>query len=172
MMWVIEGDIKGAYDNINHKTLLNILRERIDDWKFILLIKKSLEAGYMEFRGPLIKPEIDTPQGSIVSPILANIYFDKLDKFILRFKKEYTKPTGIKEEITREYKDLINAKHICNKGLATYSDYSEKKAIFKELKNINLQMTTTKRVVSKTTRLRLSYLRYADDWIIAINGPK
>ena len=79
--WFIEFDIKGCFDNIDHEILLSILRNRIDDPRFISLIRKFLEAGYLEnwkynntFSG--------TPQGGIISPILANIYLDQLDKFI------------------------------------------------------------------------------------------
>lgn len=79
--WFIEFDIKGCFDNINHEILLSILHKRIDDPRFISLIRKFLVAGYLEnwkygntFSG--------TPQGGIISPILANIYLDQLDKFI------------------------------------------------------------------------------------------
>lgn len=77
--WFIEGDIKVFFDNINHDVLINILRERIRDERFINLIRKFLNAGYVE-DWKFYKTYSGTPQGGILSPILANIYLDKLDK--------------------------------------------------------------------------------------------
>ena len=85
---IVEGDIKGVYDNVNHKILIGILEERIQDEKFINLIRKALTAGYLESGAGLIKSFIGTPQGSLVSPILANIYLDKLDIFVNQLKKK------------------------------------------------------------------------------------
>lgn len=82
--WFIEGDIKGFFDNINHDVLVGILRERIADDRFIRLIRKFLNAGHVE-NWVFHNTYSGTPQGGIVSPILANIYLDKLDKYV----KEY-----------------------------------------------------------------------------------
>lgn len=78
MRWFIEGDIKGFFDNIHHATLIDILRMRIADERFIRLIWKFLRAGYLE-EWYFNKTYSGTPQGGIVSPILANIYLDPLD---------------------------------------------------------------------------------------------
>jgi group II intron reverse transcriptase/maturase len=79
--WFIEGDIKGCFDNIDHSILLNILREGITDNRFLRLIQNILQAGYLEeWR---YTPTLSgTPQGGTVSPILANIYMDRLDRFV------------------------------------------------------------------------------------------
>jgi len=79
--WFIEGDIRGCFDNIDHQILMSILREKIVDNRFLRLIQNLLKAGYWEeWR---YKPTLSgTPQGAIVSPILANIYLEKLDKFV------------------------------------------------------------------------------------------
>jgi len=79
--WIIEGDIKGCFDNINHDILMNLLRQRIDDDKFLLLIEKFLKAGYLE-NGIYKESRIGTPQGGLISPILTNIYLDMLDRRI------------------------------------------------------------------------------------------
>ena len=78
--WFIEGDIKGFFDNIKHDVLIDILKERISDDRFIRLIRKFLNAGYVE-EWRFHKTYSGTPQGGIVSPLLANIYLDKLDKY-------------------------------------------------------------------------------------------
>src|SRR5216684_1794630 len=79
--WFIEGDIKGCFDNIDHHILMNILRENIQDNRFLRLIEGALKAGYCEEW--TYHPTLSgTPQGGIVSPILSNIYMDRLDRFV------------------------------------------------------------------------------------------
>lgn len=78
----VEGDIDGAYNNVQHKILLENLSERFTDKKFLNLIQKGLECGYMlDFQSyPTL---LGTPQGSICSPILFNIYMQPFDKYVL-----------------------------------------------------------------------------------------
>ena len=71
---VVEADIKGFFDNIDHDRLLAMLAERIEDKALLRLIGKWLEAGVLDTNGEVIHPAAGTPQGGIVSPILANIY--------------------------------------------------------------------------------------------------
>jgi len=71
---VVEADIKGFFDNIDHERLLKMLGERIDDKALLRLIGKWLKAGVLDTNGEVIHPAAGTPQGGIVSPILANIY--------------------------------------------------------------------------------------------------
>ena len=85
--WFVEGDIKGFFDNINHDVLINILLERIADERFIRLIRKFMKAGYIE-DWQFHNTYSGTPQGGIISPILANIYLDKLDKYIKEYRKD------------------------------------------------------------------------------------
>ena len=77
--WFIEGDIKGCFDNINHHALIKIINAKIKDAKLIQLIWKFLKAGYME-EWKYNRTHSGTPQGGIISPILANIYLNELDK--------------------------------------------------------------------------------------------
>jgi group II intron reverse transcriptase/maturase len=72
--YVVEADIKGFFDNIDHEWLLKMLAERIDDKSLMWLIKKWLKAGVLDTDGEVIHPETGSPQGGIISPILANIY--------------------------------------------------------------------------------------------------
>ncbi len=93
--WFIEGDISKCFDALSHELLLSILRETIKDERFIRLISGLLRAGYLEdWRWN--QTYSGTPQGSIVSPILANLYLDKLDKFVEKVLiPQYTKGTKI-----------------------------------------------------------------------------
>ncbi|MCP4700364.1 MAG: group II intron reverse transcriptase/maturase, partial [Gammaproteobacteria bacterium] len=72
--FIVEADIKGFFDNIDHELLLEMLSGRIDDKAFLNLIRKWLKAGILDTDGKILHPETGTPQGGTVSPILANIY--------------------------------------------------------------------------------------------------
>lgn len=72
--YVVEADIKGFFDHIDHDQLLELLALRIDDKALLNLIRKWLKAGIMEPEGFVIHPETGTPQGGIISPVLANVY--------------------------------------------------------------------------------------------------
>ena len=77
--WVIDLDIEKYFDTVNHDKLISILREKMNDAKTLRLIRKFLKAGVME--EGLVKPsEEGVPQGGPLSPILSNVYLDKLDK--------------------------------------------------------------------------------------------
>jgi group II intron reverse transcriptase/maturase len=78
--WVIEGDIKGAFDHIHHDILMKLIAERIADNHLLDLIESFLKAGIME-NGLFKKNELGTPQGAICSPLLANIYFHQFDLY-------------------------------------------------------------------------------------------
>jgi group II intron reverse transcriptase/maturase len=78
--WVIEGDIKGAFDNIHHEILLKLVEKRVADQRLLKLIERFLKAGMMQ--GALFqRTDIGTPQGAICSPLLANIYLHQLDMY-------------------------------------------------------------------------------------------
>lgn len=79
--WFIEGDIKGCFDNIDHEMMLSILREKLHDNRFLRLLNGLLKAGYLEEWKYNVTLS-GTPQGGVISPLLANIYMDRLDKFV------------------------------------------------------------------------------------------
>ena len=79
--WFIEGDIKECFDSIDHDLLLSILKEKVHDDRFIVLLGQLLKVGYVEY-GSYKSTLIGTPQGGPVSPIFANVYLDKLDRFV------------------------------------------------------------------------------------------
>jgi RNA-directed DNA polymerase len=74
LCYVVEADIKGFFDNLDHDQLIKMLEHRIDDQKLLRLIRKWLNAGILDPTGKVINPLTGTPQGGIVSPILANVY--------------------------------------------------------------------------------------------------
>jgi group II intron reverse transcriptase/maturase len=97
--WFIEGDISHCFEKLSHEILRQQLREDFHDGRFIRLIRELLKAGYME-EWTLTTETSGVPQGGIVSPILANIVLDKLDKFVAQeLIPAYTK--GDKKEAKR-----------------------------------------------------------------------
>lgn len=72
--YVVEADIRSFFDKIDHDLLIKMLEQRIDDKPFLRLIRKWLKAGILETDGKVIQPQSGSPQGGIVSPMLANIY--------------------------------------------------------------------------------------------------
>ena len=103
----IEGDIKGFFDNIDHEVLIAILSERISDNRFIRLIRKFLNAGYVE-DWVFHKSYSGTPQGGIISPILANIYLDKFDKYIKEYTQKFNKGKDAKIIRLQNNSDIEN----------------------------------------------------------------
>lgn len=88
-VWVVECDIAGFFDNINHVWMIKMLESRINDKALIGLIRKWLRAGVLKPDGAIEYPERGTPQGTIISPILANIYLHfVLDQWFERTVKQ------------------------------------------------------------------------------------
>jgi RNA-directed DNA polymerase len=88
--WIVEVDIQGFFDNIDHRIMIRLLEKRIDDRRFINLIKAMLRAGYLE-NWVYHATHSGTPQGGIISPILANIYLHELDEYMEERKQEFDK---------------------------------------------------------------------------------
>jgi retron-type reverse transcriptase len=95
--WFIEGDISDCFGSLDHQVLLSILAEHIHDNRFLRLIKQILKAGYLEdwaWNATLS----GAPQGGVLSPILSNIYLDRLDRFAETvLMPEYTRGKGRKD---------------------------------------------------------------------------
>lgn len=165
--WFIEGDIKGCFDNINHKVLLELLAKKIKDSKFVNVIRKFLKAGYLE-QWKYNATYSGTPQGGIISPILANIYLHELDCKVEELKEQFDKPAV--RPFNKEYKAMsqriTRAKKLVDKAEA--AEEREKliamvKQMRKELRTIPAKETSDKKIV---------YVRYADDFLIGVNGTK
>jgi group II intron reverse transcriptase/maturase len=157
--WLIEGDISQYFDTIDHIVLVNILREKINDKRFINLIQALLQAGYMEDWN-YHATHSGTPQGGVLSPLLANIYLDKLDKYVLEITKAYNK--GTKRALNLEYKRLTNRKYTAVKN----GDRELAKELTKQMRTMPCGDP------NDPNFRRLRYVRYADDFMIGIIGPK
>lgn len=170
--WFVEGDIKGCFDNIDHHRLIEILRLRISDERFINLIWKALTAGYLEFKVP-VNSIVGTPQGSIISPILANIYMHQLDVFVDNLRLKYEKASSPK--YAREYADNNNALRRLRRALTKAEDEGkqvERERIADEIRKLKVLATTLPVWDPDTLPIRIRYVRYADDWLIGLNGKR
>lgn len=168
--WFIEGDIKGFFDNIDHEIMIAILRKRISDERFLRLIRKFLNAGYVE-NWVFNKTYSGTPQGGIISPIMANIYLDQLDRYMREYIEKFDKGKERKdnpERIKFEY-----GKRLAVLKLKKVTDAEERKRIVKEIKNFDRQRVQIPCGVEMDEDFRrLKYVRYADDFLCAVIGTK
>lgn len=168
--WFIEGDIKGFFDNINHDVMISILRKRIADERFIRLIRKFLNAGYIE-DWIFNKAYSGTPQGGIISPILANIYLDQFDRYMREYISQFDKEKERKdnpERIKFEY-----GKRLAVLKLKKVTSMKERKLIIKEIKRFDRERTMISCGVEMDYDFRrLKYVRYADDFLCAVIGTK
>lgn len=161
---IFEG--KGCFDNINHDALVGFIGSKVKDARIVKLVYKFLKAGYLE-DWVYHKTYSGTPQGGILSPLLANIYLHELDKFVMQLKDEFDTPE--KGKITPEYRELHNR----IKNLCYHIDRKngvERESMIAECKTLRKQLLKTP--CTAQTDKKLKYIRYADDFIIGVKGSK
>lgn len=164
--WFVEGDIKGCFDNINHAVLVGLLSNKIKDARITKLIYKFLKAGYLE-NWQYHKTYSGTPQGGIISPLLANIYLHELDKFVMKLKSEFDTP-GV-GQITHEYRELHNEIKRLSHRLTKVTG-EEREMVLAEYKSKRQKLMTIP--CTAQTDKKLKYVRYADDFLIAVKGNR
>lgn len=158
--WLIEGDIRACFDELNHRTLVFLLQKKIQDQRFLNLIWKLLNAGYMDLHGERRDSLIGSPQGGIASPILANVYLHELDVFIEQLRTELEK--GQKKHRDPVYQQLSQKKaRMAAQGKTRTKEFKE---LVKRIR------ATPSRMVSDPNYIRIRYLRYADDWLVGVGG--
>ncbi|HEL2098916.1 TPA: reverse transcriptase [Streptococcus suis] len=158
--WFIEGDISSYFDKIDHDVLITMLSRQIQDGRFIRLIKNMLEAGYLD-DWKFHKTISGTPQGGVISPLLANIYLHQFDKWVgEELIPQYTR--GKKQKANSAYNRL-------SRRIKCYQDKGDyKKAHQLIVERRNLPSVDT----YDTSYRRLRYVRYADDFILGFTGSK
>ena len=158
--WFIEGDISSYFDTIDHDVLITMLSRQIQDGRFIRLIKNMLEAGYLD-DWKFHKTISGTPQGGVISPLLANIYLHQFDKWVgEELIPQYTR--GKKQKANSAYNRL-------SRRIKCYQDKGDyKKAHQLIVERRNLPSVDT----YDTSYRRLRYVRYADDFILGFTGSK
>jgi group II intron reverse transcriptase/maturase len=159
--WFIEGDISACFDSLNHEIMLEILRQDIHDNRFIRLIESLCKAGYLEdwtYHNTLS----GVPQGGVVSPILSNIYLDRLDQFVeSTLLPEYNR--GKERQRNPAYHRLTAAVW---RARRIKKDRTLARALAKQAR----AMPT--RITNDPTYRRLHYVRYADDFLLGLCGTR
>lgn len=158
--WFIEGDIQACFDRIDHTVLLNILKKDFKDNRFITLIERLLQAGYLE-DWVYHKTYSGTPQGGIASPILTNLVMNKLNQFMEKeMIPQFNK--GDRRKVNPEYRKIT---------LEAWR--ARKTGEMEKAKELNkIAQTMPSRIPNDPGFKRLWYVRYADDWLSGVIGTK
>ena len=162
--WVIEGDIKGCFDNIQYDMIMKGLKRKVDCVSTLTLVKRILNAGYVldedlkngKKKAKIFQTNKGTPQGIVLSPLFSNIVLHELDKFIEgELKIEYTK--GEKRKANLEYRKL-------RYRIKRETDLKKRCAL------INECLKVPSKDFYDSNFKRLFYVRYVDDWVILMTG--
>jgi RNA-directed DNA polymerase len=171
--WIIDMDIQGFFDNIDHQIMIKLLEKRIADKRFIRLIKAMLEAGYVE-DWKAHKTYSGTPQGGIISPLLANIYLHELDEFMETLTSEFNK--GKRRQDNPEYKHYSWVIYRLRKEhdrIKSEGNELRLKVIRKEIRRYDqIRKKLPAFNPSDANYRRLTYCRYADDFLIGVIGSR
>jgi group II intron reverse transcriptase/maturase len=159
--YIIEADFSKTFDTIPHKKLMEIISREINCDKTLKLINYGIKAGGIEFGKLHQNLAYGTPQDSILSPLLCNIYFHELDIFVENIKQEYN--YGTKRGTSKEYEKLANrVSYMRKKGL-----YTSNKDEYLYIMGKKLNTPSKKQ---DDSYIRIHYVRYADDFIIGVEG--
>lgn len=159
-VWFIEGDISDCFGSLDHSIMRSILAEKIHDGRFLRLIDGLLQAGYLE-DWRYHRTLSGCPQGGVISPVLSNIYLDRLDNFI----EQTLLPThnrGARRTPYRPYMRLWQRAW----RLEQRGEREAGHVLRKQMK------TMPSRDPHDSGYRRLRYCRYADDWLLSFTGPR
>jgi len=171
--WIIEADIRGCFDNIDHDVLMELLAKRIEDRRFLKLIRSFLQAGYLE-DWVYHRTYSGTPQGGTVSPILANIYLHELDEWLKQKACTFNQGKGraknpdAKWRYGRYQRTLYRARELKEMGQPEKAE--ELATTIKQRWEEYLQCPPSETHDPNFRRMR--FVRYADDFVISIIGAK
>lgn len=151
--WIIDLDIEKFFDTVNHDRLISILRERINDAPTLHLIRSFLRAGVME--DGLISPTMDgTPQGGPLSPVISNVYLDKLDKELEARGLRYVRYAD-------DCQIYVKSKMAADRVMKSVANWLEKE--------LRLKVSPTKTKVVRPTRsafLGFSFWKSGSSWML------
>jgi len=158
--WFIEGDISDCFGSLDHEIMVQILAEKIHDNRFLRLMRNMLKAGYLE-DWQYHQTLSGCPQGGVASPVLSNIYLDRLDKFAETVLiPEYTRGT-----VRTSNPDYAKVARAIGKAFRR-GDRTAARQLRAQRRGI------PRGDVRDPRYRRLRYIRYADDHLLGFTGPK
>lgn len=176
LTWCIEGDIKGFFDNIDHQILIKMISKKIEDKRFLLLIHNALTSGVME-DWRFNKTYSGTPQGGIISPLLANIYLHEFDLFMEKQVEKFD--NGKLRARSKETKTLSSNIYTTRRKIQRMDDrlghkfWDERSTLVERIRDLKKKGLTIPSVDPMDENYRrMKYVRYADDFVIGIAGNK
>jgi group II intron reverse transcriptase/maturase len=158
--WFIEGDISKCFDRIDHEILLRIIVEKIHDGRLLRLIAELLKAGYLEnWRWHTTLS--GSPQGGVISPLISNIYLDRLDAYV----EDELVPQYTRGDVRRR-----NPQYVLLRKAAYRAKKREDRERWQQIRVAMRTMPSIDPYDPDFRRLR--YVRYADDFLLGFIGPK
>lgn len=159
--WVIQGDISKCFDSIPHEVIMDCLKKHIACVRTLTIIERALKVGIVNEQGTLIKSTIGTPQGSVMSPILANIVLHALDEFFANvLQPEFTR--GKKRRSNPLYTHYSNLRRTARIGKVDPKIRADALQRLRRLPRHDMNDPNFRRIM---------YVRYADDFLILLAGP-
>lgn len=155
--WFIEADITKCFDSIPHRLLLDVLSKRIQCQKTLALIQSGLEAGYVQMGGIRTRNLLGTPQGSVLSPLLCNIFMHELDLYMEQLCSNFRQ--GANRRMFPRYRKL-------------QKQFSKAKTIKEKLEFRKLYRKLPSKDPMDPNFRRAHYVRYADDFLISVIGSR
>ncbi len=176
LTWCIEGDIKGFFDHIDHSVLLNLISKRVNDHRFLLLIHNALTSGVME-NWTYHKTFSGTPQGGIISPLLANIYLHEFDLFMEKQMENFD--MGKIRDRNKEYMRIRSEISALSRKVKRLDErnghqlWENREVLIQSIEEFKRKQVLIPSVdpMDKNYQ-RMKYVRYADDFVIGIAGSK
>lgn len=165
--WFIEGDIKGCFDNIDHKELLEVLGKKVQDQQFTGFVRQMLKAGYLE-NWTYNATHSGTPQGGVVSPLLANILLHELDEWV----EDILIPQYTRGEERADYMPWWTQRRMYCYNKKRYRKTGDPRYEARAKERLKIMRELPTRDPQDPNYRRLKYVRYADDFLLGFIGPK
>jgi len=160
--WFLSGDMRSCFNDIHHETVIAVLEAKIQDQRFLNLLRKLLKSGYIDREWRFYDSLLGIPQGGILSPLLTNVLLDRLDKFVEQLKQAHEK--GKARKASPEYRALtVQKQMLATRGLARSTEFRRIAEQLQEMSPLD---------PDDEGFIRLKYVRYADAWLIGITGSR
>ena len=175
--WLLEGDIKSFFDNIDHNIIAELLKRNFNEQKEGLLnvYWKLVKAGYIEWdnkKRMFIEPLSGVPQGGIVSPLLSNLILHEFDKYLEKLisDREAENEKIKKDSLNPAYSSLTKKMNAIRQEMGLLPP-DELNSLKKKFRKILRERNRLKKRLPNPLWIKLGYVRYADDWLVGVWGP-